>query len=189
MQQQPVITSGSLSTTPHAPRAATQVRRLWSLLATLTMLMLSMAAGDTTDARYKALGHRMICMCAGEPVSGMGQRGCKQILLECTHANCDVSPRMTHELKVALQKGDSDDVIMKSFVQNYGTEVLEQSRTASNNLIWVVALAVLTCVVIAFARKWKSRPALVAAPTEQHGGDVDAFRERVRREVENDDWH
>jgi len=74
-------------------------------------------------------------------------------------------------------------------VQKYGTDVLEQSRTASNKLIWVVALAVLTSVVIAFARKWKSHPAIVATPPELPDVEVDVFRERVRRQTENEIWH
>jgi len=188
MTQQPVpITSGFLSTTPHASRAITRARKSWALLATFTVLMLSMAAGDTTDARYKTLGHRMVCMCTSEPATGMGREGCKQVLLECTHAECDVSPRMTRELKVALQKGDSDDMILNSFVQTYGADVVEQSRTASNKMIWVMALAVLTSIIIVFSRKWRSRPAVAATPGS-HGCDVDEFRDRVRREVESDDW-
>jgi hypothetical protein len=79
-------------------------------------------------------------------------------------------------------------MILHSFVQNYGAEVLEQSSTTSNKLMWVVALAVLTSAVIAFARKWKSHPAIVATPPELPDVEVDVFRERVRRETENDDW-
>jgi len=188
MKQESAITSGFLSQPGTSRIMPPCVCKIWSLLAILIVLMLSMAAGDTSDARYNNLGHRMICMCDSEPASGLGQRGCKQVLLECTHANCNVSDRMRHELRTALQKGDNYDMILHSFVQNYGAEVLEQSSTTSNKLIWVVALAVLTSVVIAFARKWKSHPAIVATPPELSDVEVDVFRERVRRETENDDW-
>jgi len=90
--------------------------------------------------------------------------------------------------KLATSNFPSDDMILHSFVQNYGAEVLEQSSTTSNKLMWVVALAVLTSAVIAFARKWKSHPAIVATPPELPDVEVDVFRERVRRETENDDW-
>ena len=192
MQQQSAISPRRLCTTPGASRDATYVRKLWLLLAVLTMLMLSMAASDTSDARYNKLGHRMICMCESESVafSNAGLRGCKQVLLECNHPNCDTSGPMRVELTAALQKGDSDDLILQSFVRKYGANVVDQSSTAANKLIWTLAFAVLISMVVAFLRKWKSRPATVATPPELHDVVIeDSVRERVRRETERDDWH
>ena len=96
---------------------------------------------------------------------------------------------MRHELRAALEKGNNDDVILQSFVQNYGTEVLEKSSTTINKFTWVVVLAVLTSAVIAFVRKWRLRPGVVAAPPASNDVDVEVFRDRVRRETENGDWH
>ena len=191
MQQQSAISSRRSCITPDASRDATYVRKLWLLLAVLTMLMLIMAASDTGEARYNKLGHRMICMCNSEPVafSNAGQRGCKQVLLECNHLNCDTSGPMRGELKAALQKGDSDDLILQSFVRKYGTNVVEQSNTAANKLIWTLAFAVLISMAVAFVRKWKSSPATVATPAESYDVGIDSLRERVRQETEKDDWH
>src|ERR1700745_2809413 len=117
-----------------------------------------MAQGDTTDARYKDLGHRLICMCDSEPAAGMGQRGCKQVLLECSHVDCEPSKHMRSELSNALRTGGNDNVILQSFVKNYGAGVLERSSTVANKLIWILALAALTSITIAFVRKRKPRP-------------------------------
>src|ERR1700747_741118 len=94
-------------------------RTLWSVVSISTLLGLSMAQGDTAEARYKDLGHRLICTCDREPASGMGQRGCKQVLLECSHVDCEPSKQMRSELSDALRTGDSDAVILHSFVKNY----------------------------------------------------------------------
>ena len=168
MQQQSAISPRRLYTTPEASRDATYVRKLWLLFAVLTMLMLCMAASDTSDARYNKLGHRMICMCESEPVtfSNAGLRGCKQVLLECNHPNCDTSGPMRGELRAALQKGDSDELILQSFVRKYGGNVVEQSSAAANNLIRTLAFAVVISIAVAFLRKWESRPATVATPPE-----------------------
>jgi len=191
MQQQSAIGSRHLCATPDASGDATYIRKLWLLLAVLTMLMLSMAASDTSEARYNKLGHRMICMCESEPVtfSNAGLRGCKQILLECNHSNCDTSGPMRAELRAALLKGDSDDIILQWFVRKYGANVIEQSSTAASKLIWTLAVAVLISMVVAFLRRWRSRPATVVTPPELHDVGMDVLRERVRRETEKDDWH
>jgi cytochrome c-type biogenesis protein CcmH/NrfF len=95
---------------------------------------------------------------------------------------------MRHELRAELQSGESDAAILNSFVRNYGAEVIEHSSSVSNELILVVVLGVLTSAVIAFARKRKSRTAVVATAPNLLRGDLDTFRDRVRREVEADDW-
>lgn len=168
-------------------------RRLWSLLAISTMVILSMAAGDTEATRYKDLGHRIICMCDSEPVTWAGRRGCQQLLLECNHFNCDVSPRMRRELSAALQKGDSDEAILHSFVQQYGSMVLPTpSMRGINKLFWIVpfafALVVIAYLVIVFVRK-RLRPAMptTSVPELPHA-DLDELRSRVRRDTEKDDW-
>ena len=174
---------------PSSYKASNRFRTLWFVVSVSTLLTLSMAQRDTADARYKKLGHRMICTCDSEPATGMGQRGCKQILLECSHVDCEPSKNMRRELREALQRGDSDDAILHSFVQKYGADVVEESSTVANRLIWILALTVLTSIAIAFVRKRRSRPAVLATLPELHAGDADVFRDRVRREVENDDWH
>jgi len=89
--------------------------RLGQTLLLLAAMTLLMGAGDN-DARFKDLGHRMMCTC-----------GCGQILLECNHVGCQSSDRMRGELMAALgmtnggdggtpsggaKTGDNDDLIL-----------------------------------------------------------------------------
>jgi len=191
----PSAISSRLSTTA-SRKAATRVRKLWSLLAISTVLMLSTAADNSSDARYNDLGHRMICTCDSAPAA-MGPRGCRQVLLECSHVNCDTSGRMRGELKAALQKGDKDEVILQSFVQKYGATVLVGPSMWDDNIInrlaRIVPFAVLAATAsigIAFiVRRRRRAQRIVTRPlAELQDIDMDALRRRVQEETENDDW-
>ena len=67
--------------------------RLHALILTAAVFLF-MGAGDDS-ARFKDLGHRMMCTC-----------GCGQVLLECNHVGCQSSEKMRNELLAALDKGD-----------------------------------------------------------------------------------
>ena len=172
---------------PSTYTTSNRFRTLWSVASFSTILALSMAQGDTTDARYKDLGHRLICTCDSEPATGMGQRGCKQVLLECSHTDCEPSKHMRSELSDALRKGDSDDVILQSFVKTYGADVLEQNSPVARKLIWTFVLAILTFITIAFIRKRRPHPASPSVALSDLE-DADYLRDRVRRETERDEW-
>ena len=76
--------------------------RRWLQAAALAFaVLLLMGAGDDS-ARFKDLGHRMMCTC-----------GCGQVLLECNHVGCQSSDKMRNELLAALDKGDNDDLILQ----------------------------------------------------------------------------
>ena len=109
-----------------------------------------MGAGDS-DARFKDLGHRMMCTC-----------GCGQVLLECNHVGCQSSDKMRDQLLAALDKGNNDDLILQGFVQEYGpTVIAAPTATGFNRVAWIMPFAVLA-LGIAFAvhivRSWKNRP-------------------------------
>jgi cytochrome c-type biogenesis protein CcmH/NrfF len=190
MKQQSAISSRHSTTTANASRkATTPVRKLSSLLAISTVLMLSAAPGDTSAARYNDLGHRMMCTC-----------NCQQVLLECNHggrfsltgSTCVTHDRMRGELRVALQNGDEDDMILRSFVQKYGATVLvSRSMKGLNKLGWIVAFAVLAAtasIMFAFVRKWQSRtPIVTTQVADLQGIDVEALR-RLREKTENGDF-
>ncbi len=175
-----------------------QIRGLWLAVAVSTALMLSTAADETNAARYNRLGHRLMCSC-----------GCHDLLLECKHnpadnwgsnlgrGPCEVSLRMRDELKAALQKGGTDDVILAGFVQKYGEDVLlvpmkyHAVTKAASKLDWLVTFAVvlaMTVVLMLLVRKWQSRRTIAKPVAELHGEDVDDLRRRVRWESEHDDY-
>ncbi|MCI0354226.1 MAG: cytochrome c-type biogenesis protein CcmH [Acidobacteria bacterium] len=141
------------------------------LLATLLL-----GAGD--GARYDKLGHGMICGC-----------GCRQILLECNHVGCPVSDKMTQELRVALTRGDSDDLVMQAFVQRYGETVRAAPEAKGFNLVaWITPFAMLLAgllLAILVLRRWSQRPAVAAAASHEAASpQLDALRQRARQETE-----
>ncbi len=88
--------------------------------------------GADTDARFNKLGHGLMCMC-----------GCGQVLLECNHVGCTYSDRMRNELTAGIERGDSDSLVLQSFVQKYGNTVLSAPTTTGfNRVAWIMPFAV-----------------------------------------------
>ena len=149
-----------------------------ALLCVVVMVMLG--AGKS---RFDRLGHEMICTC-----------GCTQILLECNHLGCPVSPVMREELQAKLATGGSDVMVENWFVAKYGAIVLASPmRGGFDNVAWITPIAVFllatagTGVVVWM---WKRRSGV--APSDGAGGNSAAtetledvtMRERIRRETE-----
>ena len=141
-------------------------------------IFLFMGAGD--DARFNSIGHRMMCTC-----------GCGQILLECNHVGCKSSDKMRNELLAAMEKGgDSDDLILQGFVQEYGpTVIAAPTTTGFNRVAWImpfVALALGIAFVVFVVRAWKNRPAPALADgiTIPRGAELDVLREKARKETD-----
>jgi cytochrome c-type biogenesis protein CcmH len=153
--------------------------RRWLQASALALAVLAfMGAGDS-DARFKDLGHRMMCTC-----------GCGQILLECNHVGCQSSDKMRDQLQAALDKGNNDDLILQGFVQEYGpTVIAAPTTTGFNRVAWIMPFLVLA-LGIAFAvhivRSWKNRPepALADGIVIPHGSELDEFRQRARKETD-----
>jgi cytochrome c-type biogenesis protein CcmH len=145
-------------------RLTIRVRKPWLLLIVFFVPALSTADDNTSDSRYRNLGHRVICTCDRQAPAGFGAKGCRQALLECDHVDCPTSKRMRQELKAAVQNGDTDDIILNSFVQKYGASVLQVPRDMNDRLVWIVGLAILAtiCIIMLFVlRKQRSRVAML----------------------------
>ncbi|MGH9579533.1 MAG: cytochrome c-type biogenesis protein, partial [Terriglobales bacterium] len=120
----------------------------------------------------------MMCMC-----------GCRQILLQCNHVGCPVSDGMMRELRLALSRGDSDDLVVQAFVQKYGETVMAAPQASGFNLVaWVMPFAVFLSgilLVMWVARHWRLQPAGVSAESSAASrAQLQDFRERARRETE-----
>jgi cytochrome c-type biogenesis protein CcmH len=149
-------------------------------LILIAAIFVFMGAGDA-DARFKDLGHRMMCPC-----------GCGQILLECNHVGCQYSDKMRNQLQAALDKGNNnnDDLVLQGFVQEYGpTVIAAPTVTGFNRIAWIMPFAALglgITFVVFVVRSWKNRPAL-AMP---HGvlvppsSELDEFRHKARKETD-----
>jgi cytochrome c-type biogenesis protein CcmH/NrfF len=144
------------------------------LIALLSITFL----GADTDARFNKLGHGLMCMC-----------GCNQILLECNHVGCTYSERMRNELTAGLERGDSDSLVLQSFVQKYGNTVLAAPTTTGfNRVAWIMPFAVFAAALaltILLVRLWKSRTVAHPVPPPNLDADaLDALRKKARQETD-----
>jgi cytochrome c-type biogenesis protein CcmH len=159
-------------------KIASKIFHRWAVGLLLgSALLLMGASGDPAGQRFDRLGHNLMCQC-----------GCGQVMLECNHVGCSSSEQMRKELKLAMARGDSDDVILAGFVGKYGPTVLSAPTTTGfNRVAWimpvVIFLAALAAVVLV-VRAWKKRkpkdpPNSGGTPPEE----LDEFRRRAREET------
>ena len=144
------------------------------VLALFTFL----GVGDD-DARFRDLGHHLMCVC-----------GCGQVLLECNHVGCQYSDRMRTELAAALDRGDNDDLTLQSFVQKYGTTVVAAPSTSGfGRVAWIMPFAALLAGMaglVWIVRAWRARPAPAIADGIQplRGPELERFREQADKETD-----
>ena len=148
-----------------------------ALVGLLAGLLLG-ATGDNANRRFDDLGHKLMCRC-----------GCNQVLLECNHVGCEYSDKMRGQLRSAIDRGDSDKVVLASFVEQYGAIVLAAPTTSGFNLVaWImpfVALALGTVVAAWVVRLWKRRPRPQPAPARAFPPEqLDELRARARQETQ-----
>jgi cytochrome c-type biogenesis protein CcmH len=151
--------------------------KIWAQLSVACLLLLFMAGASNTADRYQQMGHHdLICTC-----------GCGQILLECNHVGCTVSTQEEGELRNALDRGDSNQLILQDFVQKYGPTVLAAPPESGFNLVaWIAPGAVFLLAMLVTAlviRKWKLQPVTMPAEmaTDPH---TNAILDKVRKETE-----
>jgi len=143
------------------------------LAAISLVLLLALPLTGAGADRFNTLGHRLMCSC-----------GCGQVLLECNHVGCPRSDGMRNELSAGIQRGDSDDLVLQSFVQKYGATILA-APTASgfNRVAWVMPFAALALGLMAaifFIRRWGRRRSAGTQVAAVHN----PYQEQVRRETE-----
>jgi cytochrome c-type biogenesis protein CcmH/NrfF len=146
-------------------------------LVLLAMAVTMLAGAGDDNARFNDLGHRMMCVC-----------GCNQILLECNHVGCKYSDRMRGELSASLDRGDSEDLTLQSFVQKYGTTVLAApTKQGFNRVAWIIPYAVLLLGLLAtmlIVRAWRGRQTVPAAPSLADNATMELYRRQARQETE-----
>ena len=149
-----------------------------SVQAAMVCLLAVVVLGADPSSRFNKVGHEMICTC-----------GCGQVLLECNHVGCPVSPVMINELHAQMDSGGSDTSILNWFAAKYGATVLAAPiRGGFDNVAWIAPMAafLLATVGVGFLiRVWTGRSGR-RVPVSAAGPDVrgEAMRERIRRETE-----
>jgi cytochrome c-type biogenesis protein CcmH len=123
---------------------------------------LPLRAQDQPSTRAKALNDRIMCMCGG----------CSDAAGKCTHSGgtfagpCAFAQKKMKEVSDRVASGQSDDLILQSFVQEYGPTVLISPPAAGFDLwAWLMPILVSLggiAVALLVVRRWKRRAA--AAP-------------------------
>jgi cytochrome c-type biogenesis protein CcmH len=113
--------------------------------------------------------------------------GCAQLLGECNHVGCPESGRERNELTAAIASGLSDTDVLASFSTKYGATVLAAPTTHGFDLVaWIAPFAVFAAALlgtILLVRHWSVGRTQAAVPASSP--EMDALRERVRRETES----
>jgi cytochrome c-type biogenesis protein CcmH/NrfF len=155
----------------------TSVKRARVAAVAACGLLLALAPSSFAQQTEKAkeLGKRMMCMC-----------GCNEILTECNHVGCQSSGKMLQELDERIARGEPDDLMMQSFVQEYGERVMLVPGTKGfNGIVWFMPIAFVAggLVLIRWVTlRWRQRAA--AAPAVHVSADLLA---RARSEAERED--
>ena len=171
------ISASSVSTTLRSQRS--KFRRLIApLLAFVLLAVLPLFAQQQAD-RVKKVGGKFLCMC-----------NCGQILTQCNHVGCTVSTSMLKELGSMVNRGDSEDKITQTFVQEFGTTVYAEPPKSGFSLVaWLMPVfyfLIGAAIVVFFINKWrKQAPAPAAvAPAGVHISP-EAY-ERARSQADRD---
>jgi cytochrome c-type biogenesis protein CcmH/NrfF len=133
--------------------------------------------------RAHALSLRLKCMCGG----------CDDTVGTCNHSGgafagpCDTAKAELKEIDQRIERGESDDLIVQDFVQEYGPSVLVSPPAKGFNwLVWVmpVVLPVLAFILVwEVVRRWRRRSEL--QPVAAAGPPVSAeLLARARQESE-----
>jgi len=145
-------------------------------LALLCAALSAPSFAQATD-HAKQLGQKLICACS-----------CNQGLTVCNHVGCTYSTTMLKELDDRIARGGSDDLILQSFVQEYGPTVLaEPPAKGFNTLAWVMPVVVPIIAVLlvwGIAQRWRERAALAPAGGAPVSPDL---LDRARHETEDND--
>src|SRR5256885_15046827 len=96
---------------------------LLTALALAAVLTSALVYAQSSD-RAKRLGGELMCMC-----------NCNEILTQCNHVGCTVSASMLKEMDQRVQTASSDDLILQSFVQEFGAKVLAVPPAQGFNLL------------------------------------------------------
>jgi len=125
----------------------------------------SAAAQNPLDgAGAKKLGNRVMCMCGG----------CNDTAAKCNHMGgnfsgpCETAQAELKELNDRVGQGKSDDLVLQSFVQEYGPTVLI-SPPATGFDLWawlmpVIAPLIGIALVWMVVARWRRKLAAAGAP-------------------------
>lgn len=120
---------------------------------------------------YKEACDKLVCQC-----------GCSEQLSVCAMQNCSSATPMRAEIRERLQKGDSMDQIVQSFVERIGKKVLSApTMTGFDITAWIMPFLILCLglIVVGWIVVKMARPPAVAVATSASA----ALDPRIEREL------
>lgn len=156
-------------------------KRILQTLA-ICLFAITMLGAEDSTTRLDKVGHKLVCQC-----------GCGQILMECNHVGCPVSPVMIDELRTQLASGVNEKTALDFFINKYGPIALAAPiRGGFDNVAWIVPFAVFTLAIFGVAfliRYWKRRHDDTDPPPPSSGGAAALpLHDRIRRDTDYDNW-
>ena len=142
------------------------------------------ASGVFPEELFSSIQRDMICLC-----------GCKSLLKECPHVNCDYAIPARKRIREMLIEGKTRDQILAEFVRERGEQALAAPKREGFNLLGYILpfVAILTAGygVSVLAKRWAGRGA-AATPSQGAGPaqssppvrENDEMTERLKKEME-----
>ena len=121
---------------------ALPLRRSFVTVLVLASIALALN-GDSV--REQSLSKRIFCNC-----------GCREVLAECSHAECNARAPLKREIASAILQGKSDDRILGDLGTKYGATILVvPAFRGFDALLWIVPIAAALIALIVFVwRRW-----------------------------------
>jgi cytochrome c-type biogenesis protein CcmH len=158
-----------------------------AVLSAVLLPLTGLPASAQQTERAKQIGSKLLCG-VGTPLCQ-----CNQILTQCNHVGCQNSSAMLKTLDQKVAKRESEEAILQSFVQEFGTAVLSEPPKSGFSLIaWIMPffyLAAGTLLVILVIKRWSKRPQhQLATPNRAPAVSAEYLaRARAQSEREMDD--
>jgi cytochrome c-type biogenesis protein CcmH/NrfF len=174
--------------------AARGFRLRFSVGVSLALLAFALPMGQSPlladqQDRTHQIGAKLKCICGG----------CDQAAGKCYHVGgaysgpCDTAKTMLKEIDTHLAAGMNDDQVVKAMIDKYGPlAYVEPPKTGFGLVAWLMPILYLlagTALVILVMKRWRRRPAAVAASPGGNGLLVSPellarAREQAERETE-----
>jgi cytochrome c-type biogenesis protein CcmH/NrfF len=157
------------------------------VLAAGSSMVLVVSTGAQDDRTHQ-IGKKLKCMCGG----------CNDTAATCYHVGgafsgpCDTAKSMLKKIDQRIALGDSDDLIVQGFVQEFGqVALIEPPHSGIGRLAWAMPVVYLVAggiLVLFVISRWRKRPAqtLQAAGAISASGISPELLEHARRRVAQD---
>lgn len=144
------------------------------------MLFVLPAQAAVPDAQVKDVAKELACLCGTCP---------RRPLHECI---CGTADAHRATIRKALEAGQTKDMIIAGFIQQFGKETLSTPPAEGFNLLaWIMPFAVLILgggIVRAVIRNWsRTRPPAFTTPPESENPSNDPYLTRLEQDLKEHD--